>query len=270
VTSPSLRSGATAVLPAPGPAVRFAGHLFSAGFGRLAMLRRAKPLHPKGVVLPAVVERHGLAEPIGAAWLDDAGTSTALARLSRSAGLPEGWPDAWGLSLRTAPAPDRSPADLLMVTSFAGPVARWLLSLRRRPGAPMSTVMPYATADGVRVLLGARMETPGRLPSDLPGLVAALRARPARFTLLAARPHRPWAPYGAVTVGGTAGTPLDAVHHGKGGADGDLSYDPVLNRLPGLHLPTPLAHLRARGYAGARAGRGADAGSLDLRPHPPR
>jgi hypothetical protein len=254
------------VLPVPAPAVRFAGHLFSAGFGRLAVLRGAKPLHPKGVLLPALVERHGLADPVGAAWLDDAGTSTAAARLSRSAGLPERWPDVWGLSLRTAPPPDPSPADLLMVTSFAAPVARRLLSLHRRPGAPMSSVMPYVAPDGTRVLLGARIETEGRLPSDLAGLTAALRARPARFTLLAARSNGPWAPYGAVTVGGTAAAPLDAVRDGDGGPDGDLSYDPVLNPLPGLRLPTSLAHLRARGYAGARVGRRADARTLDLRP----
>jgi hypothetical protein len=230
----------------------------------VAALRHAKPVHPRGALLPARIERHGLPEPMGAAWLDEAGEGTALARISRSAGLPEGWPDVWGLALRTAPGPAGDPADLLMVTSFGAPVARWFLSPRRSPGGPLSALLPYVTAGGAPVLLGARLEDDRRLPPTVDDLAVALRDRPARFALLASTSRGPWSRYGTVTVGGGAtadpgsGVPADP--------DGDLSYDPVLNPLPGLHLPAPLALARARAYAGARSGRRAAAGTLDLRP----
>jgi hypothetical protein len=55
-----------------------------------------------------------------------------------------------------------------------------------------------------------------------------------------------------------------AVGSGDGlvAGDADISFDPVINPLPGLSLPEPVATIRSRAYAGARAGRGASTPAL--------
>ena len=48
-------------------------------FGAAAALRRKKPLHPRGSVVPIRLIRNGLDPGFGVPWLDDPGTDT-LAR----------------------------------------------------------------------------------------------------------------------------------------------------------------------------------------------
>jgi hypothetical protein len=251
----------------PAGALTAAAAAAAAGaFRAVARVRHRKPLHPRGLVVPALVERHGAAPPVGAAWVDEPGRDEGVVRLSRSAGLPAGWPDVWGLALRVAaPRATSGVADLLLGGAFAGPLGRHVLTLTRGPRAPLTTVLPYRTGTGRRVLLGALAPPDARGGEELPGardrLAARLAAEPLRLVLAVSEPGTPWRRFGTLTVGGQAEGTGDGGDD-AGSDDGRLSFDPVLNPLPGLVLPEPLATVRARAYAGARAGRRADPAGL--------
>ena len=234
-----------------------AGDVASVSFGAVARLRHRKPLHPRGLVVPARLERHGLPRPVGSPWLDEPGTDTGVARISRSAGLPDGWPDVWGLALRLDVAQSPSGvADLLLAGSFAGPVGRHALALRRGLRAPLTCVLPYRTANGQLVVIGAPARS-AALPSGRDALARSLERGTLEMTLAVAEPRRAWRPFGTLTLGGAVlGT-------GDGHSEPeDISFEPVLNGLPGLTLPEPVATVRSRAYAGARAGRRADPATL--------
>src|SRR4051794_32427081 len=105
---------------------RAAGRLAGLVLGALARLRRGKPMHPRGAVFSALLERHGneAANPVGVPWLDLPATEAAVVRLSRGAGLPAPLPDLLGLAIRIPAA--RAPIDLLLSTTGRGPLARLL------------------------------------------------------------------------------------------------------------------------------------------------
>jgi hypothetical protein len=233
-------------------------------FDAVARIRHRKPLHPRGVVLPARVDRTGSRTSFRAAWLDETGPLDGVVRLSRSAGLPDGWPDVWGLALRVD-LPGGSPgvADLLLSTAWGGAVARHVLALRRSPRAPFTSVLPYRTPSGTSVLLAA-LGPQVDLPSDRAGLADALARTPWRLVLAVAAGEGPWEEYGELTVGGRALATGDGTRADD--AAFDVSFDPVLNPLPGLRLPDPLAVIRARAYAGARRGRAAEPSTLRVSP----
>jgi len=77
-----------------------------------------KPLHPRGVVLPATVHRYGAPAAFGVPWLDEPGSQPALVRFSRGGGLPTPLPDVLGIALRIDP--DGDPGDLLFATTGRG------------------------------------------------------------------------------------------------------------------------------------------------------
>jgi hypothetical protein len=228
----------------------------ASAFDAVARIRHRKPLHPRGVVVPARVERTGTAAPSGAAWLDDSGALEGIARFSRSAGFPDGWPDVWGLALRVDLPDTGTPADLLLSAGWAGRVGRHVLALRRSPRPPFTAVLPYRTASGRSVMLAA-LGPAAALPSDRHALATALEAEPLRLTLAAAVGSQAW-PYGAVVLGGPALGSGDGLVAG----DAHISFDHVLNPLPGLLLPEPVATIRSRAYAGARTGRRPSAAAL--------
>lgn len=198
-------------------------------FDAVGRLRPAdKPLHPKGVVVPATVHRYGTAEVFGAPWLDDPGTDSALVRLSRAVGLPKSLPDFLGLALRLTP--QGRPADLLFATTGRSVLRRFVLSLHRDvvwSPTTYTTLLPYRTRTGA-VLLAA---TPGQTGGEI------------RVTLAAARPTGRWHDFGAIEIPSLTGT------------DQPVSFDPVLNQLDGLEPYRAWAQLREAAYAGARHSR---------------
>ena len=229
----------------------------ASAFDVVARIRHRKPLHPRGIVVPARVDRTGTGGTTGADWLDGTSALQGVARLSRSAGLPDGWPDVWGLALRVdLPGETQPVADLLLSAAGAGPVLRHVLALRRGPAAPFTSVLPYRTPSGGSVVLAALGPRIG-LPSGRTALADALAREPVRLALVVSSLGGAWRSYGTLTLGGE---PLGT---GDGRPDAesrathttDISFDPVLNPLPGLVLPDPIATARARAYAGARAGR---------------
>lgn len=223
----TARAGSTTASPAPAfrmartpphlalaGAATIAGLALGAALAGVAVLRRGRPLHPRGVVVPA-----RLTVRQGPGWLGTLGrgdTHEVLARFSRAVGLPQGWPDIQGLALRW---PGRSgPNDLLLASTGTGPWGRYLLTVRRRPlGGALGSLMPFATAAGPVVLS------------------AQPTGEPRHLSLRWATPRGPWHTFG------------DLVWDEAGTADAPVRFDPVRHCPDGL-ATYPWAD-RARRYA---------------------
>lgn len=228
---------------------RAAGRLVAVPLGALARWRGGKPMHPRGAVFDAVLERHGSAEPWEVPWLDATGTDAAVVRLSRGAGLPAPLPDLLGLAIRLLP--DGAPVDLLLTTTGRGPLTRFVLVPRRDAAAVYSSLMGYRSGAGA-IRIAALPEDDG-VPSDPEPLADAVGRDNLRFTLAAARGREPWRPFARLTLT-SSGKPLDP----------DVRFDAVLHPPPGLAPEGPMARFRAPAYATARRARTArSAGAPD-------
>ena len=221
-----------------------AGRAVAAPLGALARRRRGKPMHPRGVVLDAVLERTGGPAGWDVPFLAGHGEQAALVRLSRGGGLPTPLPDLLGLAVRV-PAPE-GPVDLLLSTTGRGRLTRWVLTLRWDAGATYSSLMGYRTVAGPVFL--AALPDPGAPPVTAePGpIAAAARAGRLAFTLAAARGPGEWQPFARLRLL----APVPEV-------DPDLRFDAVRNPPPGLVPDGPMARFRAPAYAAAQQGRDA-------------
>lgn len=192
----------------------------------LGTLRPAdKPLHPQGTTFAAELHRHGSPEPIGVPWLEQGGTDQVLVRLSRAVGLPGPLPDVAGLALRLRRGQTRY-ADLLLASTGWNPLSRHLLLPALGSDAPLSSLLPYRSPAGPLVI-GAR-----RQPGE-----------EHRFALSWAVVGGRWHRFADLTL--TDELPEDA----------DVSFDPVLNPLPGLEQYGWVERVRERSYAAARRSR---------------
>ncbi len=218
-----------------------AGRLVAAPLGALARLRRGKPMHPRGAVFDAVLERRGSRPEWGVPWLDEVATEPVLVRFSRGAGLPAPWPDLLGLAVRV---PDPQPVDLLLTTTGRGPLTRWVPLPRRNAAATYSSIMGYRSDAGTLRL--AALPEDDTLPSEPDALAAAVRTRSRAFTLAAVRGPGRWRPFGRLVLTAPK-EPLDP----------DIRFDAVQHPPPGLTADGPMARFRAPAYARARAERSA-------------
>jgi hypothetical protein len=211
-----------------------AGQVIGAATTAIGALRPAeKPLHPRGSVVPAVLERFGTDggpgsnERSGAAWLDEPGRDEVLVRRSRSAGLPAPAPDVLGLSLRV-PTTGGSYGDLLFATTGTGPLTRFLLRPAWAPyGRGMTTLLPYRTPTG-------------------PVLLGAVQSDPVTVDLVWARATGSWWRFATVRL----------AEHLEAAEDASMSFDPVHNTLPGLEVYDWVRRLREPSYRAARRSRG--------------
>jgi hypothetical protein len=203
-----------------------AGLFFLIGKGRAS---RSKALHPQGEVCHGLVRRHGCSWRTGVTWLDDPGSDQVLLRFSRSVGLPKPFPDVLGMAMRI-PVKGNHHGDLLLATTGAGGLDRFLLRPARHRGAVYNCLIPYRTPTG-------------------PLLVAALPVNEDgfRFELACAPLRGAWSSFGW----------LDVLPSSDHGADARVSFDPVLNVVPGLDSYTWAAQLRRYAYAASRRARGA-------------
>jgi hypothetical protein len=219
-----------------------AGRAVAVPLGALAHLRSGKPMHPRGVVVDAVLERSGGPAAWGVPWLAARAEDPVVVRLSRSVGLPAPLPDVLGLALRV-PAVEH-PVDLLLSSAGRGVLARRVIVPRRDAASVYSSIMGYRSDAGT-VLLAA-LPDPGTdpLPSTPGPLAAAIAARRPVFALAAARGSGEWHPFGRLRLMG----PVDPV-------DPDVRFDAVRNPPPGLVPDGPMARFRAPAYAAAREGR---------------
>jgi hypothetical protein len=215
-----------------------AGRLVAVALGAIARWRGGKPMHPRGAVFDAVLERSGLTPSWGIPWLDARATDTAVVRLSRGAGPPAPLPDLLGMAVRLSGG--EAPVDLLLSTTGRGPLTRLMPFPRRDTAAVYSSIMAYRS-DAGPVRLAALPEADD-VPSDPQPLAGAIARHGLRFTLAAARGLGPWQPFATLTL--TAPVP---------GLDPDVRFDAVQNSPPGLVADGPMARFRAPAYARARA-----------------
>jgi hypothetical protein len=201
------------------------GSALAGAVAGVAAIRTArKPLHPRGQVITARLHRRGTDPTTGVPWLDEAGDDDVLVRLSRAVGLPLWLPDIEGLALRTDP--HGHPGDLLFATTGGGRLSRFVLFPSRRPDRPMTTLLPYRTPVGP-VVLGAR------------------RTGSSRFELAYAVGLGRWTAFAELVLPALVPTRVPPT-------DPEISFDPLLNRIPGLEPYEWVRRLRAPGYARAR------------------
>lgn len=186
----------------------------------------AKPLHPRGAVTRGVLERFGSPVASGVAWLDDAGTDDVVVRWSRAVGLPAPSPDVFGLAVRVELGGGRH-GDLLFSTTGTGPLTRFALVPAFTPQRAMTTLLPYRTAGG-------------------PVLLRAVPQGERAVELSWAHGMGAWQPFGTLRLDQPTTTAADA----------DVTFDPVVNPLPGLAPYDWVTRLREPAYRSARRARG--------------
>ncbi|MGY2064350.1 phosphodiesterase [Blastococcus sp. SYSU DS0619] len=218
--------------------VEAAGGLVAVPLGVVARWRRGRPMHPRGAVLDAVLDRHGVRPPFGVPWLDEVRSDRVVVRMSRGAGLPAPLPDVLGLAIRL-PGDGGSPVDLLLSTSGSGPLTRRVPVPRRDAAAVHGSIMAYRTGAGP-VRFAAFPERAG-IPSDPAPLAAAADHGGVAFRLAAAVGSGEWRPFAALRVE-AAHRPLEPA----------VRFDAVRHAPPGLAADGPLARFRAPAYATAR------------------
>lgn len=212
---------------AAGAASAAGGQLLRAVIGVVDAVRpAAKPLHPVGAVTSGVLERFGGGAESGVPWLDGTGEDDVVVRWSRAVGLPAPAPDVFGLAVRVELEGGRH-GDLLFSTTGTGPLTRFALAPAFTTQHAMTTLLPYRTPSG-------------------PVLLRAV-PRGGRVVELAwARGTREWQPFGTLHLD-------DAPELA---ADADVSFDPVLNPIPGLPPYGWVTRLREPAYRSARQARG--------------
>jgi len=200
---------------------RTAGGALAAGAGALGAVRqRVKPLHPEGELRRATLTHTPPAVASGVPWLDSAGHDDAVVRVSRAIGLPDLLPDVQGLAVRVVL--DGGEADILFASTGLGLVTRYLLTPARRvTGRALTTLLPYRSPRG-------------------PLLLAAVPESEHAFELRWAGPAGPWHPFGRLDLGAPFG---DDLH---------VSFDPVVNVVPGLSQYSWVRTLREPAYWTAR------------------
>ena len=200
---------------------RTAGGLLSSGAIAVGAARdRPKPLHPEGRLRRATLTRMGASALTGVPWLDEPGRDPALARLSRGIGLPNLLPDIHGLAIRLEL--DGQTADVLLANTGLGRLTRFVLTPTRKAiGRPLTTLLPYRSPRG-------------------PLLIAAVPESEHAFDLRWAGPVGPWSSFGTLELG----EPL--------GDDSEVSFDPLVNVVPGLANYGWVERLREPAYWVAR------------------
>ncbi len=221
------------------------GKGFEIMFRGIKHVRRHRPLHPRGLRLDGsvVVHRHGLSS--GISWIDEPGGGPATARVSRSAGTPDGLPDVVGLAVRfhhpeSGPTPSTFSDILLSSTGWSFPFRYVLMPRLGVSRAPLTTMMPYRGEYGP-VVLGARTLRPAGLPSSLRGFARSLGDSPWQLGLYFATPRGAWQHFGTLTL-----------QLNPDGEERDLRFDAVLHPLAGAGTYEWARKVREPSYALSR------------------
>jgi len=214
-----------------------AGRVVAVPLGAIARRRGGKPMHPRGAVLDAVLERRGAVPSFGVPWLDEAAAEPVVVRLSRGAGLPAPLPDLLGLAIRLHG--DQAPVDLLLSSTGRGAWTRLVPVPRVDAEATYCSIMAYSSAAGP-IRIAALPETSG-ISSDPAPVADAAPDGGLAFTLAAAVGREAWRPFARLRSTG-AREPLDPA----------IRFDAVRNAPPGLTADGPMARFRRPAYATAR------------------
>jgi len=184
--------------------------------GVATAVRGERVFHPRGSTWRIRLVVHGRGG-WGARVLDEPATHEGVLRRSRGAGLPSPLPDVEGLALRLPGlGVAGAPLDLLVNSAW-----RFAFTPSALAGT-WSSILPYRTASGRLVLIGARPTAAG-------------------FDLLLAAPLGPWQPWGRLVLG----EPVDGER---------LRFAPTVG-APDLVPVGLFRSLRAWSYTASQAGR---------------
>lgn len=188
----------------------------AAALGLGTAVRGARVFHPHGATRTCTLEVDG-GQGWGSRLLDESATHEGVVRQSRGVGLPAPLPDVDGFALRLPGlGVAGQPLDLLVNSAWRYAFAPSVLT------PTWSSVLPYRTGSGRRVLLGARPTADG-------------------FTLLVAPLVGAWMEWGLLTLG----EPVD----GEG-----LRFAPTLGAAD-LEPVALFRTLRSWAYDASQAGR---------------
>ena len=217
-----------------------AGLAFAAIFKSIKVLRPDRPIHPTGVALIGAIERRPGSAESGISWIDSPGNDKVNARLSRSLGVPSGWPDILGLALRITT--ETGPADVLLASTGVSRPGRLMLTAHRyASNSTLTSLMPYKGSTGP-VLLAARPEHTGKgLPATPVAFRQALATATWNLGLYHARPTGRWIRFGTLVLA------LD-----PGNTDTPTRFDPLRHPLPGADSYDWAYRLRQPSYEAAR------------------
>ena len=229
----TLPTGPSPLSAVAGVAFGVAGTGLGLVLGLVAVARRGKPLHPVGIVAPAVLSVSPGSVRSGSPLLDDAGEHSCLVRASYAMGTGPEHADIEGFALRVHPErAGVAVSDILFASTGTGAVGRHVLTLRRAGAHDVQTTLFPLHADGRALLL--RLE-----PLD-PGLPTVAHPLPV---VLGARARK------AGTSSQSSSWP------GTVGDDAPERFDPVAHPLPGTAQYPVLAWLREPAYRLARLAR---------------
>lgn len=203
----------------------------------------ARVFHPRGLVATGHIE---FDNPW---WTLPTGTPiNMVARLSGGVGTPSNMPDVLGLALKIPLDPPDTEWDLLLASSGTSAVTRVLpLPAASWGGARYSSLMPYSSNGADTRWVLAVPVGPHPASTSLDALRESIAVAPLRFRLELVSVTGSSVPAGQVTLTQVQELPDDA----------QPTFDPVLNRPPGLALrPAWLAGVRVGAYRGSRDGRG--------------
>lgn len=210
-----------------------AGLALGAGLGVIGAVRRNRPIHSVGTVLPGALIIDA-PSTTGSALFDTAGETPLIARLSRSASWPVKLPDIIGLALRIpGGGPDGGPADLLFASTGTGRLTRYLLQFHTSATTgPLTTMLPLTGPEG--------------------NIVFRLDPRTQHhYRLSYSRNSEPWLALGRLWLQSPPAPPQRSSSPG-GPDDAQLRFRPVAQPPTGLTVPTWLRTARSPAYGIAR------------------
>jgi hypothetical protein len=202
--------------------------------GALAAVRRGKAVHPHGVVYDARLEIAGdPAAPQAAELLARPGEHRAIARFSRSIGMPRPVPDLLGLSVRLPDAyGDGRHQDFLLVTSADYPLVHHVfLPARDVQQRPYTSALPYRAGDDL-FLVGALPQRDSPRPAgenEFERLEAAAATGRLAFDLATARMTGRFQPVGTLRIGRRLPHELDALRFNPWNTGGGMEPAGWLN-----------------------------------------
>jgi len=212
------------------------GRAAGAAFAALSRLRGAKSLHPRGQVYEASLSVEGSAHaPAGATLLGTPAEHPAIARFSRSVGLPELLPDLFGIALRLPDVhgPGRH-QDLLAVTSVDRPLLhRVFVPVVDPQQAPYSSSLPYRAGPhrfliGFQPVPGSPRPRTGTLDERL--AAAAATGRLELYLSVAPLSGR-FRPVARLRIGRRLPEAANAIRFNPWNTGGGMEPAGVLNRL---------------------------------------
>jgi len=225
-----------------------AGTSVGLALAAVSAVRRGKAVHPHGAVHAARLIVPGGEPAPPAALLRAPGEHRAIARFSRSLGLPRPLPDLLGLSIRVPEAYGAGRhQDFLLVTSADVPVLHHgFLPAADVWQRPYTSSLPYR-AGGRTFLVGALPEPPPRRPpgaTELDRLAAAAAAGGLGFRLAVAPPFGRFTPVAQLRIGERLDQALDATRFDPWNTGGGLEPSGFLNRLRDYAYPLSQAAWR--------------------------